>query len=693
MDSWLNESRGPEALIRWIALLPMLAALVHGVLIGFARARMSPRSISTISMSALLASFSFSALLLYDFVRSEARRPMLDPMGPWIGGGVGHRSFSAELTFQFDPLSAVFCLALTTIALAVYLFAMGAPRSADFSAERSHRTFATLDLLVGSALLLFLADNFLLFFLGWVGIGISSHQFSSFALDSKQAGRAGATTFVIGRIGDLGLLGAMLLLFDGLSRSGAPSITFRGIEGAYRLLEGQEILLIQQTGIDAPLLLELVGVGLVIAAMTKCAQLPVQIWLSGAGASPIPASALIQSLTTVGAGVYVLLRFSFLLESAPMAMTWLVAAGAVTMLLASLAAANQRDLTRFLAYTTSSHLGLILVGVGLGAPSVATFHLLTHGFMKAHAILALAAVLVVFRDPRTGEADLRKMGGLGARMRWTMAFAALAFLGLAGFPPLAGFFSIEESLAFIQASESPASPVLLGLSFFSLAVLAFACARVFCLIFLGNVRPGGRDDRPLHDPVGWPQRSLVALSVLTFSAGLLTPSDFWGEVWGVGVSETDSIGFFLADSIAGAPDPDLPPGDRWPLIGGLLLSVGIGLLAGLLRYAKRGYPGEPKRPASRWVLDALREMLFIEALYARVLVRPVRMLSRWGLEVAIEQRLLDRVVVSGGSSLVRRSVWSVLRRIQNGRMQSYALLALLGMLAVLSFMLAGSGPA
>ena len=253
-----------------------------------------------------------------------------------------------------------------------------------------------LDLLVGSTLVLILADNLLLFFLGCAGVGIASQLFASFQFDDRDASRAGAKTFVIGRVGDLGLLAAMLLLFDGLSRAGAPVLTFRGIEAAFRLLEGQGVLWLSYGFSEAPLLLEIVGFGLVLAALTKCAQLPLHFWLPLASAGPVTANALMQSVTTVVAGIYVLLRFAFLLDTAPAALEILIAAGSATMLLASLAAATQLDLSRLLALTTSSVMGLVVVGIGVGAYSTAAFLLLTHGFVKALLLLASGVVLTTF---------------------------------------------------------------------------------------------------------------------------------------------------------------------------------------------------------------------------------------------------------------------------------------------------------
>jgi NADH-quinone oxidoreductase subunit L len=646
------------------------------------RARISDRTIWAISMSALGTSFGLSVLSLFDLVSSSGYQPIFDTVGPWIGGGVGPRSFSAELTFQFDPLSAVFCVTITAIALSVYVHAIGQFASGLIDREVAHRTFAMLDLLVGSTLVLVLADNLLLFFLGWAGVGIASQLFASFQFDDRDASRAGATTFVIGRVGDLGLLAAMLLLFDGLSRAGAPVLTFRGIEAAFRLLEGQGVLWLSYGVTEAPLLLEIVGFGLVLAALTKCAQLPLHFWLPHASAGPVTANALMQSVTTVVAGIYVLLRFAFLLETAPAALELLIATGSATMLLASLAAATQLDLSRLLALTTSSVMGLVLVGIGVGAYSTAAFLLLTHGFVKALLLLASGVVLTTLK----GESDLRKMGGLSQRMRWTQGIFGLGALALVGFPPFANFFPIEELLAFLWISERPESDLVLMVAIASLGILAFALGRAFFLIFWGNVRPGGLVERQLNDPAGWRQHSLTALAVMAVLAGLLTPSQFWAELFGAPTEQMDSIGFFLTSSIPGAPDPELLGFERGTLIGLMSVSVLIGVLASGIRYARRGYRGEPKHPVLRGTIEAMREMLYIERGYLLLLVRPLRRLSQFALVRGIETQLIDRVVVSGGSGLGRQIVWNLFRRLQNGRLQSYTLLGLLTVLVVVSWM-------
>ena len=680
MSEW--DSNVSASSIRWIALLPLIAAVVHGLLIGLVRAKLSDRSIWSISLSAMAVAFGLSALTVFDLVGAAGGQPILDTLGPWIGGGVGPRSFSAELTFQFDPLSAVFCLAVTSIALAVYVTTIGFLPSGGVEGKREdvHRTFAMLDLLVGGTLVLILADNLLFLFMGWTCVGIASQLFASFDFEEPHASRAGAVTFVVGRIGDLGLLAAILLLFDGLSRAGAPTLSFRGIEAAFRLLDGQGVAWLESDAAASPALLELVGFGLVLAALTKCAQFPLHFWLPSSTTGPISATALMQSSTTVIVGVYLLLRFSFLLESAPGAMLVLVVTGAVTMLLASLAASTQLQIPRLVAFTTSCMLGLVVLGIGVGAHSAATFLLLTHAFIKAHLILALGIVTITLK----GETDIRRMGGLAQRMRWTQVMVAIGCLALVGLPPFANFFSIEELLAFIQVSGRADRWLLIVIATTSLGILAFAMARAYFLIFWGNVRPGGLVENQLRDPTGWTQHGLTALAVMVVAAGLLTPSQFWGDPWGV--KQMDSVGHFLVGSIVGEPDPLLAGAVRGSLIAALMLSGLLGVGIAGWRYAERGYRGEAKRPGIRFLQSVMREMFFIEQLYEVVLIRPLRGVSRWALEGMIETRLIDRVVVSGGSGLLRRLVWSGLRRIQNGRLQSYALLGLLTVLVIVSWM-------
>lgn len=694
------------SLIRWIVLLPLAASLLHAAMIGLLRIQLAPRTVWLLSSLAIAISFVLSAASIFDLVGNEGHAPIVDRVGPWIGGGVGARSFSADLTLRLDPLSAVCCVVVTSIALAVYLYVYGRIQSGALAGDRVHRLFALLDLLVGSTLVLLFADNLILFFFGWTGVGVASQLVSSFELESKQAARAGSTTFVVGRVGDLALLAAILLLFDGLARSGAPTLRFEGVASAFRLLEGSQVELPLALGGGFPLL-ELVGGCLALAAVAKCAQIPLHFWLAGASQGPASATALIHAATTMVAGCYGLLRCSFLLGHAPVAMQALVALGATTTVVCSLAAATAFELPRLVAHATSAALGLVLVGIGLGAPSTATFLLLCHAYTKAQWILVLGVVEAECR----GETDLRRMGAVARSMRWTSLIAAVSGLALIGAPPIGNFVALEELLAWVRVDGKSG---LLAACLFGSAALAFAVARAQLLIFWSDpaaaMGPATGPRAPAHAPVRAIQYALIALGSLSIVVGWLSPSQFWGDL--VALPKMDTVGGFLAPTLAGPPDPSLEGLERWRTLAAFAASVAAGLALAVLlqlrRAAAAAAAAAASESASAGTLElggvdvragsppvrrrsmvlrtaealaaALRETLYIEQVVERLLVRPLRGFSHLLLAGVVEARLLDRGVVSGGSGLVRRLVWTGLRRLQNGRVQSYAMLGVVALL-------------
>jgi NADH-quinone oxidoreductase subunit L len=672
------DERLTASLIRWIALLPLLAALAHAAMIGLFRLQIAPRTVWLVSSVALAISFVLSAASIFDLVGGDSLGPIVDRVGPWLGGGVGDRNFSADLALRLDPLSSVFCVVVTSIALAIYVYALGRMQSGALPGDQVHRLFALLDLLVGSTLVLLLADNLILFFFGWTGVGVASQLVSSFDYESESASRSSATTFVVGRVGDLALLAAILLLFDGLARSGAPALSFVGVEAAYRLLEGSQVELPGWLGGGGFPLLELVGAGLALAAMTKCAQFPLHFWLAGASRGPSSATALIHSATTVVAGSYVLLRCSFLLAEAPVAMSGLVGLGAVTVVVAGLAAATQLDLLRIVAFSTSAGLGFVLIGIGLGAPSTATFLLLSHAYAKAHLVLALGIV----QASQKGETDLRRFGGLARSMRWTHAMAAIAALAVIGMPPIGSFFALEELLAQVVAE---AHPVVFTACIAGLTLLAFALARAHLLIFWGP-RPAVEETeaRVGQDPTGMIQYALTLLAIMSISVGMLSPSQFWGAL--LGIEQMDTIGGFLSGTLAGLPDPALAGALRWQSIGACVLCTVVGIGWASHRHARQGHRGPFRIRALERATEILREGLYVEQVFDRALVRPLRGFSRLLLAGAVEGRLLDRVVVTGSAGLARRMVWSGLRRLQNGRVQSYAMLGVIALLLSIAWL-------
>ena len=666
------DDRLTASLIRWIALLPLAAAVLHAAMIGLLRVQLAPRTIWLLSTIAMAVAFVLSAASIFDFVGRDVSQPFVDRVGPWLGGGVGARNFSADLALRLDPLAAVCCVVVTSVALAIYVYVLGRIQGGALAGDQVHRLFALLDLLVGSTLVLLLADNLILFFFGWTGVGVATQLVSAFDFESKRGARAGATAFVLGRVGDLALLASILLLFDGLARAGAPTLRFEGVASAFRLLEGSLVELPLWLGGGGFPVLELVGAGLALAAMTKCGQVPMHFGLFGASQGPASATALVHAATTGVAGAYLLLRCSFLLEYAPQAMSLLAAFGAATILLGSLAAATQLDLLRIAASSTSAGLGFVLVGIGVGAYSTAAFLLLCHAYAKAHWILALGIV----QADRRGETDLRRLGGLARSLRWTHAMAALAACAVVGVPPIGSFFAQEELIASVVATGHPG---LVGVCFAGMFLLAFALARVHCLVFFGS--PAARaeaDARPGQDPAGWIQYGLTLLAIMTISVGMLSPAQFWGDLFGI--APMDTIGSFLSETLAGPADPPIEGGLRWQLVAGCVVSTFGGIALALRRHLRAGLRDEPAQPVLALGLRTLRETFFIEQGIDRLVVRPLRGFSRRLLANVVEARVLDRVVVSGGAGIARRVVWTALRRLQSGRIQGYAMLAVMALL-------------
>lgn len=672
MNGFDWDERLTASLIRWIALLPLLAAFAHAAMIGLLRLQIAPRTVWLVSSAALVVSFFLSSAAIFDIVGGDSLGPIVDRVGPWLGGGVGERNFSADLSLRLDPLSSVFCVVVTSVALTVYAYALGRIQSGALPGDQVHRLFALLDLLVGSTLVLLLADNLILFFFGWTGVGVASQLLASFDYESEQASRSSATTFVLGRVGDLALLASILLLFDGLARSRAPALSFAGVEAAYRLLASKEVEIPLWLGGGGFPLLELVGGGLALAATTKCAQLPLHFWLAGASRGPSTATALIHSVTTVVAGTYVLLRCSFLLGEAPVAMAGLVVVGAATVVVAGLAAATQLDLLRIVAYTTSSALGFVLIGIGLGAPSTATFLLLSHAYAKAQLVLAIGIV----QASQKGETDLRRLGGLARSLRWTHAMAAIAVLAVIGVPPIGTFFALEELFAQVVAEGHPA---VFAACIAGQLLLAFALVRAHLLIFWGAPPSlGDAESRGGQDPAGMIQYGLTTLAVLSICVGMLSPSQFWGSL--LGIEPMDTVGSFLSGTLAGPADPGIDGRLRWQTIGAVVLCTFAGMGWAFHRHARQGHRGAFRLAGLEHATEALREGFYLEQAFDRIVVRPLRGFSSLLLAGVFEARLLDRVVVSGGAGLARRMVWSGLRRLQNGRVQSYVMLGAIALL-------------
>src|SRR4051812_12874493 len=444
-----------------IPLLPFAGFLINGVL-----GRRMPRALVTaVGLLFPLASF---LLVLGNApgMFGGASKPIVEVFEqPWIQAG----SLYVDFSFVLDHLSMVMLLVVTGVGFLIHIY------SAGYMADDAGyaRYFSYLNLFLFFMTLLVLAGNILLMFVGWEGVGLASYLLIGFWYQKKSAASAGMKAFVVNRIGDFGfLIGIFLFL------SQFHTLTFGAV--AYQLSSMPEV----QGG-----LLTAIALCLLVGATGKSAQLPLYVWLPDAMEGPTPVSALIHAATMVTAGVYMIARTHFIFDRSPFALTVVAIVGAATAFFAATIALVQTDIKRVLAYSTVSQLGYMFLGCGVAAYSAAIFHLMTHAFFKALLFLAAGSVI----HGLGGEQDMRRMGGLRKLIPWTFWVMTVATFAIAGFPPLAGFFSKDEILWKAFSDQTHGSWVFWLIGWITAGLTSFYMFRLWFMTFFGERR------QPVHD--------------------------------------------------------------------------------------------------------------------------------------------------------------------------------------------------
>ncbi|MDQ1374595.1 MAG: NADH-quinone oxidoreductase subunit, partial [Actinomycetota bacterium] len=382
----------------------------------------------------------------------EARQVTVD-LFSWIPVG----GLSVKVAFLVDPLSVTMALFVTGVGALIHLYSVGYMHGDP----QYPKFFVYLNLFAFSMLVLVLADNFLLSFLGWEGVGACSYLLISFWFTRETAASAGKKAFVTNRVGDFGFMVAMFLIFSAFG-----TLTYSGV-----LPHANELSRGTATAIALLLFLGACG---------KSAQLPLYVWLPDAMEGPTPVSALIHAATMVTAGVYLMVRVAPILALSPTAMTTVAWVGAITALFAATIACAQNDIKRVLAYSTISQLGYMFLAVGSGAYVAAIFHMVTHAFFKALLFLGAGSVIHGLHD----EQDMKRMGALRKYMPITSATFIVGWLAIAGVPPLAGFWSKDE----ILLGAWNKSPVLYFIGLFTALLTAYYMTRQVRLVFFGDER-------------------------------------------------------------------------------------------------------------------------------------------------------------------------------------------------------------
>ena len=485
--------------LRWIVLLPLLGAAINGIFGVTLQKRYGKNVVSLIACSTVGVAFLLSLRAFFQLLSlAPGQRFLLDSLSRWIHIGDLH----VDIAFWVDPLSAVMILVVTGIGGLIHLYSIGYMHED----ESYWRFFTFLNLFTAAMLTLVLADNLLLMFVGWEGVGLCSYALIGFWYKEQANTTAGNKAFIVNRIGDAGFTLGVFTIFWGLSASGHGTALFRELGQQIHHLNGQEVL-----GVSAATLAALF---LFVGAAGKSAQIPLYVWLPDAMAGPTPVSALIHAATMVTAGVYMIVRMHFLFSLSPFALNVVATVGALTAIFAATIGLAQNDIKRVLAYSTVSQLGYMVLGAGVGAYAGAIFHLMTHAFFKACLFLGSGSVI----HAMGGEQDMRKMGGLKDKMPYTFWTFLISTLAIAGIPPLAGFFSKDEIL---WKTFSSGHQGLWLIGFIGAGLTAFYMFRQVFMVFFGENRADHHTQQHLHESPPVMTSPLIVLAAGAAFAGLL----------------------------------------------------------------------------------------------------------------------------------------------------------------------------
>jgi NADH-quinone oxidoreductase subunit L len=609
----LMPAEGVFSLIWVLIALPLAGAAI--LLLGGRRTNSwGPiLGVLTVTASAVIGWVMLVAMM----GNSPEERTFDQTLYSWVFVG----GFQADMAFQLDQLSMVFVLLITTVGALIHVYSIG-----YMSHDRDRRKFfGYLNLFVGAMLILVLANNYLLLYVGWEGVGLASYLLIGFWQAKPAAAAAAKKAFIINRVGDVGLSLAIMLMFVTFG-----SVAFQDVFGvADQASEGT---------------LNAIGLLLLLAAAGKSAQFPLQAWLLDAMEGPTPVSALIHAATMVTAGVYLIARSNAIFDIATIAATAVVVVGLITVFMGAIIGSAKDDIKKSLAGSTMSQIGYMITAAGLGPIGYvyAIFHLLTHGVFKAGLFLGAGSVMHGMND----NVNMRRYGALRTVMVITFITFAAGWLAILGIPPFSGFWSKDELIhaAFEQ------SMITGWLLIIAAGITGFYMTRMFIMTFLGKAR--WEDDAHPHESPPVMTIPLIILAIGSTFMGLALV--FWGSItsWLEPV-----VGYEKGES----------PLPTWATISLSLLAVGIGVLVAYLMYQRRQIPVEA--PRGSWLTRAAREELYGNQVNDVLVVRPTYYASRW--LVWFDNKGVDGFV--NGSAAFVGGLSGRMRRYQTGFVRSYAL--------------------
>ncbi|MGX8906818.1 NADH-quinone oxidoreductase subunit L [Streptomyces netropsis] len=610
-----------ENLIGLLVAAPLLGAAL--LLCGGRRLDKSGHWIGT-----LLAAVSFviGVVLFADMLgRDGERRALHTTVFSWVPVG----GFRADVGFQLDQLSMTFVLLITGVGTLIHLYSVGYMEHD----EKRRRFFGYLNLFLAAMLLLVVADNYLLLYVGWEGVGLASFLLIGFWQHKPSAATAAKKAFIVNRVGDVGLSIAIMLMFTTFGTFAFGPV----LESAGEAGQGK---------------LTAVALMLLLAACGKSAQVPLQSWLGDAMEGPTPVSALIHAATMVTAGVYLITRSGAIFNGAPDAQLAVVTVGAVTLLFGAIVGCAKDDIKKALAGSTMSQIGYMILAAGLGPIGYvfAIMHLVTHGFFKAGLFLGAGSVMHGMND----EVDMRRYGGLRKYMPVTFVTFGLGYLAIIGFPGLSGFFSKDKIIEAAFAKGGTEGWILGGVALLGAAITAYYMTRVMIMTFFGEKRwqPDAEGNAP--HPHESPRTMTIPMVVLAF-----------GSVFAGGLFSLNDAFLKWLEPVTGHAHGNSPVSALTVTAATVVVLV-VGVALAWFQYGRRPVP--VTAPRGSLLTRAARRDLLQDDFNHVVLVRGGEHLTR--SLVYVDHSLVDGVVNGTAASVGGLS--GRMRKLQNGYARSYA---------------------
>jgi NADH-quinone oxidoreductase subunit L len=654
---------GPAVRLAWLTIaLPLLGFILNG-LIAILRPQ-ARRLVSLIGPGVLFGAFAVALAIFLEVRAHPPEAPLIVTLWPWLHVG----DLRIDLALQVDQLSIAMLLVVTGVGSLIHLYSVGYMGEDPGYA----RYFAYLNLFIVFMLVLVLGANFPVLFIGWEGVGLCSYLLIGFWFTDKANADAGKKAFLANRVGDFGFLIAMFLLWQTVGALDFVTV-FERAPGALTTAAATWITLF-----------------LLLGCSGKSAQIPLYVWLPDAMAGPTPVSALIHAATMVTAGVYLVARTGVLFALAPFTGLLTAGIGALTALFAATIGLRQYDIKKVLAYSTISQLGYMFLCVGVGAYDVGLFHLITHAFFKALLFLGAGSVIHVLHHAyhathsHEDAQDMRNMGGLKRWLPVTCVLMWIATLAIAGVPPFAGFFSKDEILAatFARGAEQPIYYVFYAMATVAAFLTAVYMGRLMAMTFYGESRTGQAEQAHLHEAPVVMTGPLIVLALLTVFGGALDLPEFAGG--------HAALNHWLepVTRAATAMHPlSMPTGlTEKLLIGAAVLLSALGLWVGFRTALGRPILPAREAPPETGFARVLYRKYYVDEIYDALFVRPLVWLSDKVLWRAVDQALVDGLLVNGG---VVGSRWlgALGSRIQSGQLGLYVLLFLVGAIWVLNTIL------